>query len=81
MNAQAKQLKLTTTNFMNPHGLPHADSKSTAIEVCHLCAECLKDELFKKIVKTEQYKCLVSKTKSKEKRIAKWTNTNKLLRR
>ena len=81
MNFQAQQLGLTSTNFANPHGLPHQDSKSTAIEVARLSAACLKDEMFVKVTRTEKYSCEVSRAKSNNKRMAEWINTNKLLRR
>ena len=36
MNSTAKQLQLINTRFGNPHGLPHTESRSTAIDVAKL---------------------------------------------
>lgn len=82
MNKNAKALNLMSTFFSNQHGLPHPDSKSTALDVSKLCCECLSDELFITITSTEIYKSFTYQNNSPEKkRSIVWTNTNKLLRR
>lgn len=43
MTRTAKHLGLRDTKYANPHGLPHADAKSTAYDQCKLAAICLKN--------------------------------------
>lgn len=52
MNFNAKELNLSASKFANPHGLPHPDNKSTAIDVCKICAACLDDQVFIKVCST-----------------------------
>lgn len=80
MNKISKELGLTSTRFGNPHGLPHPDGRSSAIEVARLCSLLIGDELFIKITKTQNYFCSVVNYKGL-KREVHWQNTNKLLRR
>jgi len=44
------------THFVNPHGLFHPDHKTTAYDMAMITREALKDPLFRKIVKTLEYK-------------------------
>lgn len=53
MNLVSKELQLSQTRFGNPHGLPHIESRSTAIDVAKLTSKCLQDELFREVVKTK----------------------------
>ena len=59
MNKYCKELGLNVTKFGNPHGLPHPDSKSNAIEVARLCSYMLNDPLFCRIVNTKEYTCTI----------------------
>lgn len=52
MNINAKDLNLTSTKFANPHGLPHPENKSTAVDVCRLCSACLHDSVFIRVAST-----------------------------
>lgn len=52
MNLNTKNLNLGSTKFANPHGLPHPENKSSAIDVGKLCAFCLEDPMFIKVGST-----------------------------
>jgi D-alanyl-D-alanine carboxypeptidase len=62
MNSFAQKLGLKNSKFMNVHGLPHQDARSTAADIAMLCCECLKIDLFSKIVSTKKYKILIRNT-------------------
>ena len=74
MNKKAAELKLSDTNFTNPHGLDDTEHYTTARELAIIAAEALKNPEFKKIVST--YK----RTFSTENRVRTYVNHNKLLR-
>lgn len=80
MNKTAKELGLNESRYGNPHGLPHNESRSTALEVGRLSSVCLNDGFFRKVVKTEEYACRPV-GKNGKRRLVVWENTNKLLRR
>lgn len=54
MNNKAKELGLTSSNFITPHGLDHNDHYTTAYELALLTNYALKNETFSKIVGTKQ---------------------------
>lgn len=43
------------TNFINPHGYPHLDHRTTAYDMAFITKEALKYPLFREIVKTTRY--------------------------
>jgi D-alanyl-D-alanine carboxypeptidase len=43
MNATARRLGMTSTNFVNPHGLPAAEQVSSARDLAHLARAVLRD--------------------------------------
>jgi D-alanyl-D-alanine carboxypeptidase len=53
MTKTAKELGLKDTRYGNPHGLPHTEGKSTALDQCRLALACMKKSLFNEIVKTK----------------------------
>ena len=55
MNFQANKLKMTSTIFDSPHGLMNKCNFSTVADVAILTAECMKIDLFRKVVGTIQY--------------------------
>ena len=79
MNTQAKNLGLKHTKFGNPHGLPHPDARSTAIDIAKLSCACLDLPFFEEITNCKVYKATIPSGTSK--RAVCWENTNKLLRR
>ena len=54
MNKKAKELGLTSSNFVTPHGLDHNNHYTTAYELALLTNYALKNETFLKIVGTKQ---------------------------
>ena len=79
MNKNARNLELKSTKFGNPHGLPTHDGRSTAADVAKISGICMKQDLFKTIVKCKIFKVTV-KNGNKTRDVC-WENTNKLLRR
>lgn len=73
MNDKAKQLNLSNTNFVTPHGLDNDNHYTTAYELALLTDYALKNKTFSKIVGTKNYTVTINgyqKTLS---------NTNELL--
>lgn len=75
MNEKAKALKMTATNYKNPHGLPCDGHFSTARDLCKLLAYGMQNEAFRVFVETE--KTTISAPDSGKRFLA---NHNKLLR-
>ena len=74
MNNKARELKLSSTNFKNPHGLDDPEHYTTAEELAIITAEALKNPLFKQIVSTKR--ATVTNTAGESRIIV---NHNKLL--
>lgn len=55
MNNKAKELNLSNTNFVTPHGLDDPNHFTTAYELALLTNYALKNETFKEIVNTKTY--------------------------
>lgn len=55
MNARVRQLGLSDTNFVNPHGIHTEDHYSTAYDMTKITAEAMKNEMFATIVSTTKY--------------------------
>ena len=55
MNQKAKDLGLTSTHFVTPHGLDQDDHYTTAFELAKIANYALKNPTFAKIVKTSNY--------------------------
>lgn len=53
MNKKAKELNLTNTNFVTPHGLDDENHFTSAYDLAYLADYALKNETFSKIVKTK----------------------------
>ena len=54
MNARAASLGLTSTRFVNPHGLDHEEHYTTAYELAMITREALQDPVFREICSTER---------------------------
>ena len=52
MNTRAAELGMTGTHFVNPHGYPHDDHYTTAMDMAHLCREALNHSDFREIIST-----------------------------
>lgn len=55
MNAKAKELGCTNTNFVNPNGLHDKNHYSTAKDMALILSYAINNELFLKISQTEQF--------------------------
>ena len=76
MNAKAKQIGCTHSNFENPNGLPDTNHYSTAKDMARIAVYCMKNANFRKVVDTRRTS--IHWTHPKE----KWSelnNTNELL--
>ncbi len=74
MNARAKQLGLTNTHFMNPHGLDARGHYSSATDMNKLMRVALKEAEFKRIIKLRS----VYLPRHKTRRARRIRSTNKL---
>ena len=75
MNATAERLSLSSTHFMNPHGLDSDDHYSTARDLALLFDYALKNETFSEIVSTR--KCYIPYNDQENGRLL--VNHNRLL--
>lgn len=76
MNKKAKELGMTSTHFVNPHGLHDDDHYSTAVDMATLTRAALENGHFAKIVSTVSYE--IGATNKSAAR--SWRNTNRLIR-
>ncbi len=56
MNEKAKELGMTGSNFVNPHGLEDPEHYSTALDLALLWQHAMKNETLRQIVSTKNYK-------------------------
>ena len=54
MNREAKYLGCTSTNFINPNGLPDENHYSTAYDMALIARECVRNDVLMEIVSTEK---------------------------
>lgn len=55
MNTRAAELGAVNSNFENPHGMPNKDHLTTAYDLALIAKQAMKNEVFRKIVKTLRY--------------------------
>ena len=72
MNARAKELGCTDTNFVNAHGIPHENQYTTARDMARIVAEALKSEAFCQVFGAKNY--TIPATDVSEARELKTTN-------
>lgn len=72
MNAKAKELGCTNTNYVNVHGLDQKGHYTTAHDLYLICKEAMKNPVFEKIVGQTSY--TMPKTNMNEERILPATN-------
>ena len=75
MNEKAKELGMTGTHYMNPHGLHHTDHYTTARDLALLTAYAFENDAFREIVATTEYRAI-----STDGRELIVRNSNRLLR-
>ena len=73
MNNKAKELGLTNTHFVTPHGLDNPEHYTTAVELAKIADYALKNDTFAKIVKTKNTTITINGYPKN------LTNTNELL--
>lgn len=80
MNKIAKQLELSETSFVNPHGLKNMYNKSSACDIAKLASIAMKDPRFRQVVSCRKYSCKAIDRGGEDKEF-EWKNTNKLLKK
>ncbi len=75
MNARAKELGMTNTNYVNCTGYPKEGQYTTARDVCTLCCEVAKHPLY-----TQYSSVWIDKLNHPGGRVTDLTNTNRLVR-
>ncbi len=55
MNRKAEEIGCTSSHFVNPHGLHDDDHYTTARDLAKIVSYCMKNELFREIVKLPEY--------------------------
>ncbi len=78
MNDMAKQLKMDTTDFCNPNGLPEEGHQSSASDLLKLSHAAMQQPLFRAVVATPHHGCTVTGAEGYKRNLF-WKNTNKLL--
>ncbi len=78
MNRTAAALGMSHTKYANPHGLTHADHKSTPRDQCRLAAAALQLPTFRTIVSTRERTGVLHGPGGYQRPVL-WTNTNRLL--
>jgi D-alanyl-D-alanine carboxypeptidase (penicillin-binding protein 5/6) len=76
MNEYVKSLGCKKTKFMNPHGLFHAEQKTTAYDMSLIMKEALKEPYFREIINTSTY----VRPKTNKQEATTLVQTNRLLR-
>lgn len=83
MNSRSRELGATNSNFITPDGYHHSDHYTTAYDMALIAQEAMKNDIFRKIVRTEMVTILdwssLHDPKAKEKEIRYWKNTNALI--
>lgn len=62
MNAKAQSLKMLKTKFSNPHGLADPNNKSCCYDLTILCDFAMKNDFFRSLVSTQEYRCRILNT-------------------
>ncbi|MEL6106135.1 MAG: serine hydrolase [Planctomycetota bacterium] len=78
MNATAQELGMQHTRYANTHGLTDDSQLTSAGDLARLAREAMRFELFRKIVGTRQYGCVVQGERGYRRNVV-WKNTNQLL--
>jgi D-alanyl-D-alanine carboxypeptidase len=78
MNKNAKAIRMSNTNYANPHGLQNFFNKSSALDIAKLSQIVMRFSLFSEIVKKQKYSCTGQDLFGNNKTFT-WKNTNKLL--
>lgn len=74
MNSRAAELGAINSNFENPHGMPNKDHMTTAYDLAIISKQAMKNEMFRKIVRTLRYE-IPPTNKKRETRYLNSTNS------
>ncbi len=77
MNKKAKELGCENTHFVNTNGMHDNNHYTTAEDLAKIALYCMKNETFRQIVSTIEYKLPATELYTKDDRIMK--NTNQLI--
>jgi len=78
MNRRAKQLKMSKTRYVNPHGLDSQYHRSSARDILRLSKVAMGHPEFRKRVLTRRHTVKVIDGEG-SRRLVEWANTNRLL--
>lgn len=76
MNERAKKMGAKNSNFKNPSGLPDDEHYTTAFDLCSIACYAMKNDTFKTIVSTKNYKGKYRQFLNKNKILYKYENAN-----
>jgi D-alanyl-D-alanine carboxypeptidase len=62
MNLKAQSLKMLKTKFSNSHGLADPNNKSCCYDLTILCDFSMKNDFFRSLVSTQEYRCRILDT-------------------
>jgi D-alanyl-D-alanine carboxypeptidase len=80
MNAKARQLGASNSQFRNPHGLPHEGHYSTAHDLALIFSQAMRNPVFAEIVRTRKAALRIESTVQPDQwRLVRVNNTNRLL--
>ena len=78
MNQEARRLGATNTHFVNPHGYQHKEHYTTAYDLYLIFKECIKNEIFLKIISSRTYTVVISNVNGGT-RTQTWTQSNQFI--
>ena len=78
MNREARRLALSSTHYVNPHGLTADNHLTSAIDLFQLAHRALKNKTLRETVGCRQHGCEVIGSSGYRRNIV-WKNTNRLL--
>lgn len=78
MNAEAARLGMSATHYTNPHGLTHAEHRSTVADLATLARAVIGSDLYHHYVSTRQRGATVTGIGGYSRNVI-WKNTNELL--
>ena len=77
MNDRCTKLGARNSNFINPDGYPHSNHFSTAKDLALIAREAMKHEVFRNVVKSDEYRFV--RRNGSDSNIAVWVNKNELI--
>ncbi len=78
MNQEALALGATNTHFVNPHGYQDKEHYTTAYDLYLIFKECIKDELFLKIIAAKSYDAVITQSNGATRTVT-WPQSNQFV--